>query len=52
MVQQRRATVATPPLRHVQGVGSPYQEGVEVHREGVRVETPKSPLGQALWMRE
>ena len=37
-----------PPLRQVPGVGPLDQEAVEGHREGVRVEALKGPLGQVV----
>lgn len=43
------AAAAPPPLRRVRGMGSAVGQGVEGHREGLRVETPAGPLVRLLW---
>ena len=43
VAQQRRATVAPPPLRELPSVDPTGQKVVERYREGMWVETPKGP---------
>ena len=47
MVRQRGAVIAPPPLRQVQGMVSTVGQDAEGHWEGLQVETPAGPLGQA-----
>ena len=43
----RASAGGAPPLYELASVGPPGQKDVEGYREGVRVEAPKGPLGQA-----
>ena len=47
MVRQRRTAVAAPPFTRCREWASPGQTVVWGYMEGLWVETPKGPLGQA-----
>ena len=49
VVWGRKEIGPSPPVYRVQGLASSDHEAVEGYREGVRVETPKSPLSQVAW---
>ena len=46
MVLLRQVGVAVPPLRRVQGLGTPDPEAVEAGGQGLRVETPQGASGK------
>ena len=46
MVRGRKETDLPRPVHKVQGLAASDHEVVEGYREGVRVESPKGPLGQ------
>ena len=46
VVRGREAADPPPSAHRVEGLALSDQKAIEGHREGVRVETPKSPFGQ------